>query len=55
MVSSIARIQSPLNVLLNKISFITIVPKYLNCDTFSNDVCNFIGPDIDLHSDNVMI
>jgi hypothetical protein len=38
MVESIARIQSPLNLLLNKILIVTVFPKYLNCDIFSNDL-----------------
>jgi hypothetical protein len=36
MVASINSIQSSLNFLLNQIWFVTVIPKYLNCDTFSN-------------------
>jgi hypothetical protein len=36
MVASIARIQSPLISSWIKYRFVTVVPKYLNCDTFSN-------------------
>jgi hypothetical protein len=38
MVASIARIRSALNFLLNKFWFVTVVPKYLNCATFSNNI-----------------
>jgi hypothetical protein len=36
MVASITTIQSPLHFLLNQVWFVTVIPKYLNCDTFPN-------------------
>jgi hypothetical protein len=36
MVASITTIQSPLNFLQSQISFVAAIPKYLNCDIFSN-------------------
>jgi hypothetical protein len=38
MVAGIARIQSPLNLLLNQTFVITEVLKYFNCDTFPKDL-----------------
>jgi hypothetical protein len=38
MVGSITRIQSQLNFLFNHIWFVTVIPKYLNFDIFSNDL-----------------
>jgi hypothetical protein len=35
---STTRIKSPLNFLLNQILIVTVIPKYLNCNTFSNDL-----------------
>jgi hypothetical protein len=36
MVATITRIKAPLYFLLNPNSFVTVVPKYFNCDKFSN-------------------
>jgi hypothetical protein len=38
MVASITRIHSPLNFLSNEIWSVTVVPKYLKCDSFSKDL-----------------
>jgi hypothetical protein len=37
MVASVAQNQYPVNFLLNQIFIVTVVPKYLNCATFSKD------------------
>jgi hypothetical protein len=43
--ASFTRIQSSLYFLVNIILSVTVVPKYLNCSTFSKDVCVlFISP-----------
>jgi hypothetical protein len=44
MVASITRVQSPLKFLLNQFWFVTVIPKYLNCDTFSNDLSAIFMP-----------
>jgi hypothetical protein len=36
MVESITGVQSPINFLLNQVSFVIVVPKYLSCAIFSN-------------------
>jgi hypothetical protein len=38
MVASIIRFQSPLNFCLNRFWFVTVIPKYLKCVTFSDDL-----------------
>jgi hypothetical protein len=34
MVAKITQVQSPLNVLLNQVLIVTVIPKSLNCATF---------------------
>jgi hypothetical protein len=50
MVASITRIQSPLNVIMNKNIFVTVVPKCLNYATLSKDPLYY--NDFALHSDD---
>jgi hypothetical protein len=48
-IASITRIQSPLNFLLNQILIVIVIPKYLNCDIFSNDLLAIFGGTSCLH------
>jgi hypothetical protein len=52
MVTSITRIQSPLNFFRIRFWFVTVVPVYLNFDPFSNDMFAILCYNFDLHSDD---
>jgi hypothetical protein len=49
MVASISIIQNSFNFLQNQMLFVTVIPKYLNCDTFSNNMFAIFMSDFDLH------
>jgi hypothetical protein len=44
MAASVTGVLAPLHFLMEQFWFVTVIPRYLNCDTLSNAVCYIYIP-----------